>query len=326
MTFTIEARPGGRRFEATSQDTVLEAALRAGLSPRYRCHNGSCGDCTARLVAGTLGEARFHDHRFSDAEKANGVFLLCCATPASDLVVEMDATSAAGDIPVQRIATRVAKLQPLAADVMSVQLRTPRTQALRFLAGQHVSLEIAGLAPRNKSIASCPCHGTLLDFHIHRTPGDPFAEQVFGRLRMNDAVTVLGPWGEFTLREDAARPMIFIACDTGLAPVKSLIEHAVALEQPHAIHLYWLARRDGGHYLENWCRAMTDALDNFSCALMTGEDIALVALRVLAEHPDIALHDVYACGPDRSMTAAREMLLEHGLPAERWFVDVMEKV
>lgn len=333
MTFRIEMHPSGRVFQATRQESLLEAALRAGLSPQYRCSNGSCGQCRARLLSGAVGNGRFHDFRLSAADQANGWFLLCCASPAANLVVEAAVADGVADIPAQEIAARVDKIERLGAGIVGLRLRTPRTQALRFLAGQHVRLTIPGFAPRSKSIASCPCHATALEFHVRHAPQDPFAEHVFTRLKPGDPVSVQGPWGRFTLCEDSRRPALFLAYETGLAPIKSLIEHAVAIEYPGPLHLYWAVRAPGGHYLANWCRSLVDALDHFyytpiGCAGIETEDrraaahdLLAAARRMLADHPRIADYDVYAGGPPANMAAARALLLERGLPQEQLFID-----
>ncbi len=55
-------------------------------------------------------------------------------------------------------------------------------------------------------------------------------------------MTIWGPDGEFSLAE-RTQPLVFAACDTGFAPVKSLIEHALSLDAAPSISLFWLATR-----------------------------------------------------------------------------------
>ena len=83
------------------------------------------------------------------------------------------------------------------------------------------------------------------------------------RLQTKHQVMLSGPDGDFVLDTTSQRPLIFIAYETGFAPLKSLIEHAISLELTQPIHLYWAARHTDGHYLENHCRSWQDALDNF---------------------------------------------------------------
>lgn len=332
MTAKVRLLPSGHEFSAEPGETLLDAALRSGLSLRYNCNSGSCGDCRARLVSGELGELQHQDYVFTARARADGQILLCRTTAATDLVLEAVEARGAADVPVQRITTQVGKLTPLSPDVMEVQLRTPRSQTLWFLAGQHVRLHVPGLEPRHKSIASCPCNGMVLQFHVRHVPGDPFAEHVFTRLKLRDALEVEGPFGEFVLDEDMRRPVLFIAFETGFAPIKSLIEHAISLEMNQPLRLYWIARHGEDHYLANYCRAWHDALDDFAFIPVSGDAPAdeLTAAeaamtratqRICADHPDLSGHDVYVNGPDSLFASLCSALLAQGLPPERLFVD-----
>ena len=76
---------------------------------------------------------------------------------------------------------------------------------------------------------------------MRRRAGDAFAERVFSGLNDADTVRIEGPRGEFVLDEESNRPLIFLACDTGFAPIKSLLEHAMALDAAETLDLYWIA-------------------------------------------------------------------------------------
>jgi CDP-4-dehydro-6-deoxyglucose reductase len=154
MSWHVRVEPSGHEFLAEAHESLLDAALRAGLNLRYNCNNGTCGECQARLMSGTLGSVRAHDFRLGEAQKGLGRFLLCSASAASDLVIEVQELHAASDIPLQRIATRVAKVERL-GNYAVLQLRTPRVQTLSFLAGQAADVMIDGHV-RRLAIASFP--------------------------------------------------------------------------------------------------------------------------------------------------------------------------
>jgi CDP-4-dehydro-6-deoxyglucose reductase len=102
-----------------------------------------------------------------------------------------------------------------------------------------------------------------LQFHITNNPDDTVANHLNNDARVNDTITLLGPIGSFTLNENSTNSLVFIAQGNGFAPVKGLIEHAMALDSAENIHLYWVASGSDGHYLHNLCRSWNDALDNF---------------------------------------------------------------
>ncbi len=325
----VRLLPSGHEFLLDGTDTILEAALRAGLSLNYGCSGGNCGLCKARIVSGQAKKVRPHDFLLTEAEKNAGYTLLCSYTAVSDVVIEAIEAGGATDIPHQRIPARVRRIDALAPDVRLLHLQTPRTQRLRFLAGQSVSLRLVNGAAADLPIASCPCDDRNIEFHVRENPDDAFAVQVFGGLRSGESVTIDGPRGEFVLDENAHRPILFLACDTGFAPIKSLIEHALARESAESLHLYWFTCSHTGPYLDNVCRAWTDALDHFfyhplilPCHEMpelSADKVPDAVSSVAREFPDLSGFDVYLAGP-AVFTETAAGLLAPRLPAGRLHV------
>jgi len=322
MTAHVQVKPSGREFFVDGNDSLLEAALRAGLSLDYGCSIGSCGKCKARIFSGQVHRTRHSDYVLTAAEKNAGVVLMCCNTALTDLVMEAREAHGAGDMPLQTIDARIKSVSPLGDDVRLLHLQTPRSDRLRFLAGQSATLSLADGGSASLPVASCPCDDRNLQFHIRRRTGDAFAERVFGGLKGVDAVRVEGPRGEFVLDEASHRPLIFIACESGFAPIKSLIEHAMALDAAESLHLIWIARDAGGHYLDNLCRSWGDALDNFHYTPIVSDDES-APQQALQDHPRLAECDVYVAGPAPWASAAEFQLLEQGLPRAQLFVSAL---
>jgi len=328
MSAHVQVKPSGREFFVDGNDSLLEAALRAGLSLDYGCSIGSCGQCKARIVSGQVQRTRHSDFALTAAEKNAGVVLMCCNTALTDLVMEAREAHGAADMPLQTIDARVKSVSPLGDEVRLLHLQTPRSNRLRFLAGQSVSLSLADGSRASFPVASCPCDDRNLHFHVRRRAGDAFAERVFGGLKGVDAVRIEGPRGEFVLNEESHRPLVFIAGESGFAPIKSLIEHAMALDAAEALHLYWIAAGERGHYLDNQCRAWSDALDDFRYTPLTAkgtlaEDEAALA-QLWQDHPRLGDCDVYVAGPEKWVNAAEFHLLEHGLPRAQLTVSAVE--
>lgn len=344
MTARIRIEPSGHEFLVEKDETILEGALRSGLNLNYHCSNGTCGECRGRVLSGQIGEVLHHDYVLREQDKARGDVLLCRARAESDLVLEAAEAGGVEDIPLQQLTTQVYKTEWPADDVALVTLRTPRSQTLRFLAGQHITIRINGLRPRNKSISSCPCNGMYLQFHQRRVSGDEFSDYIFSRLKHREKVQVEGPYGGFVLDENSQRPILFIAYDTGFSPIKSVIEHAISLDIPQAIRLYWIRRRISSHYLANYCRSWESALDDFAFVPLSADDagadslpvsagpldpderaMVQAALRITRDYPDLQAFDVYANGPQAVLEATREQLIRHGLLPERLFVDPIKR-
>lgn len=315
MSAHVVLRPSRHEFFVDGADTLLDAALRSGLALNYGCSNGNCGLCKARVVSGQVQKIRHHDYVLSEAEKQQGYTLMCSYTAVGDLVIEALESAEPADIPQQQIVAKVKAVQALDDALMLLHLQTPRTNRLRFLAGQNLTLT-AGGASAQLPIASCPCDDRNLQFHVVRNAEDGFAQKVFGSLKGGDAVTLFGPWGDFVLRADSPRSIVFVACDTGFAPIKSLLEHAMALELSERLYLYWFATRPAGHYLDNLCRSWAGALDNFSyvpIAAEPGDAPALVG-RIATDLADLHAFDIYLAGPEAFVRSATMTLRQQGFP------------
>ena len=78
-------------FEVRKKETILDAALRAGVDFPNDCRVGACTSCKCRVVEGEVDmDANF---ALEDYEVARGFVLACQSYPASDRVtVDFDQT------------------------------------------------------------------------------------------------------------------------------------------------------------------------------------------------------------------------------------------
>ncbi len=319
MAAQVRILPSGHEFFIEGSDSILEAGLRGGLALNYGCSNGNCGLCKCKVISGEVKKIAQHDYLLTEAEKGLGYVLACSNTAVTDVVLEADEAHGSSDIPLQEIDIKVKKLERPSDRLIILHTRTPRTKRLRFLAGQYLALRYHDLPAQDCSIASCPCDDMNLQFHIPVLSGDPFGEQIV-QLKPNTSLTIRGPRGDFTLNEDSPRSLVFIAGNAGFGPVKSLIEHAMALDIAETIDLFWITTPDNSHYLGNLCRSWDDALDNFRyTALEASANRPVEALLpvILDQLDDLRGLDFYACLPDPLLNTLENFLLANGIPAQQ---------
>ena len=89
MEHTISLTNCNQRFVVQETETILEAAIRAGISFNYGCSSGSCGLCKARVLKGQVSQIRPHVFALYESDKLQGSMLTCANTACEDL--ELDA-------------------------------------------------------------------------------------------------------------------------------------------------------------------------------------------------------------------------------------------
>lgn len=324
----VHIEPSGHEFFVEGSNSILESGLSAGLALNYGCSNGNCGKCKSKLLAGEIRKIRPHDYVLTEKDKLQGYFLACSNTAVTDVIIAAEEAGSEQDIPLQNFQARVRKLEYPNAGLCVLNLKTPRTQRLRFLAGQKVKLEIPGVGSRIAHVASCPCDDMHLQFHIRRDAADAFADHVFNELKTNDVINIEGPNGHFVLHEDESNPLVFIAHGEGFAPIKSLIEHAMTLDVTEHIDLFWAVGNEKELYLHNHCRAWSDAFErfNYTPVIEPGTGRARsdsLVRRLQATQPQLAACHFFVAGPAADIANTREALLACGLKPESLFSEAI---
>jgi len=80
--------PGQQHFSTDGVETVLQAALKAGLDWPSSCRNGTCRTCLGRVIEGNV-VYQIEWPGLSAEEKTEGDFLPCVACATSDLRIQM---------------------------------------------------------------------------------------------------------------------------------------------------------------------------------------------------------------------------------------------
>ena len=316
MSASIKIIPSGHEFFVDGTESILEAAVRAGVRLGYGCASGNCGECKARVVSGEVSRIADHDYVLSEREKFMGYMLTCCNTAVTDVVLEASEARTTADLPQQDIRAQIRKLEAEGDDLLVLHVQTPRTHTLRFMAGQRALLALESGAERELPIASCPCNGRNLQFSVRRGD-DTFGAHLFERRPSREMIRVRGPAGHFVLDEDSTEPAVFIALGDGIAPIKSLIEHAISIDRIESFHLYWSVDRPDGHYHQRWCRALKETLDNFAFTPLVDADTddLLAMLRSDLAEPEGLRY--YIAGPTAPVHALAEALTAAAIPPER---------
>ena len=327
---SVTIQPSGHQFRVEEGEAVLAAALRQGFVLPYGCKNGACGSCKGKILSGSVDYGVYQHKALTDEEKAQGKALFCQAKPLSDLVIEARTIGAAKDIPVKTLPCRVQKMERVAEDVMILGLKLPANERLQFLPGQYLEFLLKDGSRRSFSMGNAPHDDELIQLHVRHVPGGQFTDHVFGKMKERDILRFEGPHGTFFLREDSAKPIVFVASGTGFAPIKSIIEHALNKGIARPMTLYWGGRRPRDLYLRalasSWAEqgklqyvpVISDALPEDAWTGRTG----FVHRAVMEDFPDLSDHQVYACGvPIMVDSARRDFIARCKLPEDEFYAD-----
>lgn len=324
---SVSVLPSHRTFTTHANETILAAAIRQNITLPYGCKDGACGSCKCKMLQGTVSVQSHSSHALSDAEKAQNYILTCRATPQSDIAIESRQVTHQDAFPIRKMPVRVTTLEPLSHDVMRVQLQLPAQQSnFRYHAGQYLEFVLKDGSRRAYSMATAP-HAVQemptpgLELHIRHLPGGLFTDHVFQDMKPRDILRIEGPFGSFYLREDSERPIVLLASGTGFAPIKAMLEHMQHRCIQRPVSLYWGGRRPADLYLHDWVLEQADAMPQLRYIPVISdaqpEDAwqgrtGYVHQAVLQDTPDLAGHEVYACGAPAMVEAARQDYCQHG--------------
>jgi CDP-4-dehydro-6-deoxyglucose reductase len=330
MTFQITVQPSGHQFTCDDDETVLAAAMRAGVGLPYGCKNGACSSCKGKVVSGSITHKPHQRRALSEEEESQGMSLFCCALPHSDLVIQVREVAGSGDFPVKKMPSRVTTLEKLAPDVIVLTLQLPANETLEYRAGQYIEFLLRDGKRRSYSMASAPGAGPIT-LHIRHMPGGLFTDQVFGTMKERDILRFEGPLGTFFVREDSDKPMVLLASGTGFAPIKAIVEQLRASGSQRNMVLYWGGRRPRDLYMHALCEQWAAELPNFRYVPVVSDALeedgwtgrtGYVHQAAVADLPDLSDWQVYACGAPIVVDSARAQYpAQAKLAPEDFFAD-----
>ncbi|KOF54554.1 MULTISPECIES: CDP-6-deoxy-delta-3,4-glucoseen reductase [unclassified Achromobacter] len=335
MSFQVIIQPSKHQFQVEPGQTVLDAALAAGIVLPYSCRNGACSSCKGKVVSGEFDAGPYPAQALSPEELAAGYTLFCQVRPSSDMVLESTEVRLASDIQIRKLPSRVQAMERVAPDVTVLKLQLPASEQFRYYAGQYIEIILKDGRRRSYSMAGAPHTGSPLELHIRHMPGGVFTDHVFGagetQMKEREILRLEGPFGSFFLREDSDKPVVLLASGTGFAPVKAIVEHMIHAGIRRPVALYWGGRRPRDLYMHALARSWADTLPDFKYVPVVSDALqedgwsgrtGFVHEAVMHDIPDLSGYQVYACGTPLMVEAARrEFSTDCGLPAEEFYAD-----
>lgn len=325
--FTIENQATGKVFRSDGDSAILEDALIHGVNFPYGCQKGFCGKCKANIIEGEVGYEGETPNGITPEEIADGMALLCQCRAKSNVTLVVDELYSVADIEVRTLPCKVQSIKRLNHNVIQIFLKILNAQSLQYLAGQYIDLIHPDFEPRAFSIANAPNNNDLIELHVRLVEGGKFTNFIFNKLEEKSLLRLEGPKGDFFFREDSKKPVILMAGGTGFAPVKSIVEHAVATKLSRDIYIYWGVRDEIDLYMDlpqQW----VNEYDNIHFVPVLSQANkkwqgrkGFVHQNILEDFKDLTGYEVYACGPPEMIKSAAKSFIEQGMTQDSFFSD-----
>jgi CDP-4-dehydro-6-deoxyglucose reductase len=314
----INIANSSRSFNAAANQPLLDAANDAALNLPHSCKGGNCGACKARLVRGEIHYPNGAPLGLSDAERADGLILLCQARARTDLCIEtFEMRSAGADAAPKRLPCRIDRAVPLSHDVMGLFLRLPIAEDFTFQAGQYIDILLPGGRRRSFSIASPPHDARPLELHVRRVAGGEFTDRLFHEDMRSALLNIEGPLGTFTYRPHVspAPRMLLIGGGTGIAPLLSILRHLIENGIERDLQLYWGVRGEQDLYAQANLEQLSRRAASLNAASLTYVPVlseahpqwhgatGWVHEAALKDIRDLEAIEVYAAGPPAMIAA-----------------------
>lgn len=220
--------------------------------------------------------------------------------------------------------------------VVEIIRETPRAVTLvlepddgrpyHFRAGQYLThcFEINGEPCKRAYSMSAP-EGGRLCCTVQLIEGGVVSEFIRTRLKPGDRYSMIGPTGDFVLDLESTGQLVCIAAGSGITPIVSLIETALAARPDRNVQLLYASRNEDSVIFRQRLDALTQRYAGLKITHVLsqpsagwhGERGRLDAARIAALLDVQDAMTAYLCGPIALMDAAESALRERGVPAER---------
>lgn len=333
MSYEVTIEPLGQTIKVGKNQTILDAALRSGVNLPHACSHGLCATCKVNVLNGEVDPGDHSSLALVDAERAEGKCLACCAVPLSDLVIE---TSIPEESDIETHA-----LRNYVGFVTNTTMLTPHIRAIfisiegdsiDFQAGQYVNIEVPGIKqPRAFSIASAPSERSLIELNVAFVSGGKATQYLLEEVQSGDALNFSGPLGRFHVRKSAPQPILFLAWDSGLSSLKSMILDLFENDESRPVTFIYGARNKKELYYRALFEELAKEHENFEfLPALSAEPIGSDwrGLRGLVHEAaaerfsgSFSGMKAYICGPPKMITACVNTLIRGRLFEEDIYIE-----
>ena len=221
-----------------------------------------------------------------------------------------------------RFKTKIKEIVPLAPNVKNFVISADNFD---FYPGQYVSIILKkgeGDVRRPYSIASKPGSGSL-EFCIKIIPGG-LITPLLDQLDAGSEVEILGPLGDFTLKEDSMdKDLVFVSSGTGIGPFRSMINYLLKNDFKKKVTLITGYRYEEDTLYEDEFLELEKKHENFSYHRILSKPNSGEGgyVQNLVEKNLDSGANYYICGLKEMINSVKDLLLDKGIPEDNIFFE-----
>ena len=304
---------------ARADDTILQAARRAGVDLPHECGWGRCGVCKLTLVSGEIDLLFPAAPAVNPRDARRGRILACQGRAVTDLTIQLNPGEWQG--PSIRCLEHGATLRAVEDLGPEIRRFTFETDApAPFAPGQYAILHLGENLRRAYSMCNLPA-GNVLQFIAKRYPGGRGSEAL-ASLRPGHRLALEAPFGTCTLARRPGRK-VFVAGGTGVSPILAMVRQAAEarMDFEAPVKVIYGARTPAdlaaGEELAE-AAARVPGADYLPVVEVAPEGwrhgAGFVTSAIAASAPDLAGAEFYVAGPPAMVGAVKALLTQAEVP------------
>jgi len=331
--YRADINSSGIPLEIPAGETLLNAALGAGIAWPHNCRVGSCGTCRCKLKNGKIKPLNDFSYVLDEDELDDGMILACQTRALSDLEIAVYLDPSLGALSrADTVDGVIAESIPLTHDILEIRVNL-NAPLPAYKAGQYAEISVSGIdAARSYSFARAPGgeEPNSIGFFVRLVPNGEMSTWLHATSRVGEPITVSGPHGTFFLREEDS-PIVCIAGGSGLAPIKALLEQMVLDGAQRPVRFLFGARSQRDLYCQEAIEQIAGSYrGNFEFVPVLSDEPetsdwsglrGLVTEYVVDDDTEFAQTQAYLCGPPPMIDSAIAVLNAAGVKDDQIFFD-----
>lgn len=334
----IDINAGKRLYKVRGGSPLLGTLAAEGIFVPSACGGrGSCGACKVKVLSDVGPHLPTETPYLTPEEIKQNVRLSCQVKLKKDIAIELPEEL----FSVKKFQATVESIKNVTHDIKEVLFRLDNPDSIEFLAGQYVQIVVPPYGTfkesvqRAYSMSSRPGDTGHVELLIRLVPGGIATTWVHQFLKENDKVELVGPFGDFHVRDTPAT-MVCVAGGSGMAPFKSMLYH---MQETGAfpdkdIWYFFGARTGRDMFYVRELQALAAAMPRFhfvpALSEPSAEDgwtgdtglITDVLERYIKEKIDASKGlEGYLCGSPGMINACTTVMTRNGIALEKIYYD-----